>query len=230
MAPPNVQPNLPAEGAYGDMERLFIEAQPKGLWPENQNSNIGLVRRVLTDVLQSAVNKVAELYNELFIDTSSGYMSRWEKQLGLPDGTNLSVPMRRALIANRRKRGLLTRARLNEMVQLFVLAALGGEAVQLIAAGVSLVPGGVPLHSDVGVADLYTGGVDLSGGVDLLPGGITLTGSTLYLIKENTSSYSYEVRIHDSVTIDVASLTRELEWMTPSGISFSVVQSNNIYS
>jgi hypothetical protein len=226
MALPNPQPNLPAEGSYSDMERLFIDEQPKGLWPSNQNSNLGALRKVLTDEMQIVIDKIGELYTELFINSAQGYLGRWEKEMGLPDGSALADSMRRILIESRRARGLFTRHRRNALVQLFIAQSFGDPTL-LLYEGVPLLPGGVTMYAEY--VDFEVGLVLDAGGVNLGAGGVSMLGNMVFNIIENITGFSYDVRIIPSIAIDAASLARELAYYTPAGISFTVTFSTNLY-
>lgn len=194
------QPNLPAEGSYTDLEQLFISEQPKNLWPVNQNSNFGAVRKTLTGKLQDALTTLAELSQERFVATSlaEGYLGRWEAEVGLPVApTGRSEAERRALVLGRLRKGAFTRQLRREIVEAHIQVTFG--------APVELTPGGVPITGD-GIALFSEGGVV----------------TDLYSITENVTDFSYAVRISDTLTPDMISLERELRRVTPGWIDFSV--------
>lgn len=198
MAPPNPQPVLPAEGPYTDTERLFISDEPPGLFPENQNSNWGTLRRVLTDEIEIAVGQLNDLYNEIFIETAVGYLPNWEAEMGLPLGTGYSDSRRRVSILSRRVRAPFTRTRRKNIVELFIQDTFGVPAT-FTSDGISFVDG-IPLHSE--------------------PGGVT----SFYNIIENVENFSYEVQISNTVEPDLSGMTRELAWITPAHISFTITR------
>jgi hypothetical protein len=191
------QPALPAEGPYNDTEQLFIEESPIGLWPENQDSNFGQVRRVVTQPLQDAVDLVTELFNERFTDTATGYLGRWEQELGVPKQSTKTAEQRRAYLEGRMKKGSFTRARRNEIIESFIKVTFG-ESIALLPDGVDLVAGGVPLFADTASVD------------------------TLYRVYEDIMNFSWELWIVNTVTPDIAGLTRELNHYDPAGYPFTI--------
>lgn len=191
------QPALPAEDSLNEVEKLFIEESPVGLWPENQDSNFGQVRRVITQPLDDVVVLVEELYNERFLDTMSGYIGRWERELSLPRQTSKTNQQRTSIISSHLKKGAFTRARRDALIEEFIQATFG-TSVALTPEGVSLPAGGVPLFAD------------------------TAPVSTLYRVYENIADSSYVVWIVNTVTPDLTGLQRELAHFTPAGINFTI--------
>lgn len=198
MTPPNEQPTLPAEGIPDDLEQLFISEQPPKLFPPNQNSNFGTIRKVLTDELQAAVDILTELVAEGSISTAVGYLGRWEDLLGLPKApTGFSDAKRRVLLSARRQRGMFTRARRDSIIERFIADTFGAAA--------DFLPGGIPFDGF---------------GIPLFSGSTSLIGT--YRVYEDVRNFSYELWILSTITPDIARLTRELTWLTPSGISFTI--------
>lgn len=184
---------------YTDAELVFIEESPPGLFPDNQDSNFGLVRQILTNDVQTLIDQLDEIYNERFVDTSTDYLDEWEFQMGLPQNVSgASTSTRRQLILSRLVKGPFTRTRRQDTVEKYLEATFG--------AAIKLVPSGTPIGSGL---TLYAGTADVK---------------TLYRVVQDVPSFSYEVRILDSATPDIVALTRELTRITPAGISFSVVQ------
>jgi hypothetical protein len=198
MAIPNPQPTLPAEGVYTESERLFIAEEPLGLFPGNQNSNWGLLRGVLTDEIEIIVGQLNALFNEMFIETSSALLTNWEEQAGIPNGSGFDDGHRRTSIESRRIRAPFTRTRRKELVERYIGDTFGTPA-SFDGSGISLV-GGIPLHSTTGVV------------------------TSFYSIIEDVENFSYEVQISNSVDPDITGLTRELAWMTPAHISFTITR------
>jgi hypothetical protein len=186
-------------GEYSDLERLFIAEQPKFLWPENQDSNFGILRKVLTDHPQLTVDQLNALYLEMFVLTSVAYLGRWEEQVGLPANPTASITLRRAMVLERLSKRLFTRTRRREIVERFLQNTLG-EAVQLTPEGVALTPEGVPLYS-----------------------GELESVLNLYFITEDIETFHYTVYIASTATPNEDSLIRELLFLTPAGISFEIV-------
>jgi hypothetical protein len=199
MPMPNSQPNLPAEGTFNDVERVFIDEQPS-IWPENQNSNLGTLRRVITQPLQDAVDTILDVWNQLFVSTADGYLGLWEDQLGLPKASaGRTLAQRRFLVGFRMTIGPFTRTRRKQIVENFIQATFG-TAVQLTGAGVPFDGTGIPLYSEYGDV------------------------STLYTITEDVENFHYTVNIVPSVDPDIPGLTRELTHFTPAHISFDITR------
>ncbi len=192
------QPTLLPEGAYTDAERAFIELSPPGMWPENQDSNFGQVRKVFTDIVQEMIDEVDHLGEEMFVASASEYLNLWESIVTVPIApAGKTDTQRRSIIAPRLQYGPFTRARLRAIVEGFITPTFG-EAVSLTPAGVSLTAGGVPLYS----------------------GTFSLTGT--YRIYEDVRDYSYAVWIRSDVAVDTAALLKELQRVTPSGITVTL--------
>lgn len=197
---PNTQPILPAEGVKTDMEQLFISEQPPNLFPENQNSNFGALRKLITDELQEVIDQLLFLSNETFIKTSTEYLGLWEDEMGLPKNLlGMSVGLRRTFLLNRRSIAAFTRTRRRLLVELFIIETFG-DVVEFTVDGIALTAGGVPLFDDAGDV------------------------STLYSITEDITNFSYEVWVDSGQDIDQDGLERELGWITPSWISWSITR------
>lgn len=197
---PNTQPLLPAEGVKTDIEQLFIDEQPPNLFPSNQNSNFGFLRYVLSKTFQDAMDQLIALTNEMFIATSTDYLTRWELEMGLPqDLDGMSIALRRIFLLNRRIIAPFTRTRRRQLVELFIEETFG-TVVEFTPDGIPLTPGGVSLFDDAGDV------------------------SMLYTITENITNFSYEVWVDSGVDIDQVGLQRELEWITPAHISFDITR------
>jgi len=202
--PPNSQPNLPAEGSYTDLEQLFISEQPKNLWPVNQNSNLGAIRSVLTGLLQDALNTLSQLSIERYAHTASGYLTRWEGEVGLPKApTGKTEAQRRTLVLGRLTKGPFRRARRIEIVESYIQATFGTPA-SLTPEGLSLDASGISLLSEAGVV------------------------TSLYRIYEDVKNFSYDVRIKDTVDPDFVGMTRELGRIEPGGITGTFAEFANI--
>lgn len=148
------QPTLPVESVFTEAELNFIDDSPPGLYPDNQDSNYGLLRKILSDRVQELIDQQLYLYNERFIATSVDFIPDWEKEYGLPVApTNRTLAQRRQDILARISKGPFTRTRRRDAVERFITATFG-TSIQLTPAGVPLVAGGVPLYADP--ADLST--------------------------------------------------------------------------
>jgi len=191
------QPTLLPEGPYSNLERVFQEEQPENWWPENQNSNFGQFRKVLTDILQGGANTIDELFTEMFIETAIHYIGIWEDELGVPRGTIWPDEHRKTTLRSRRQIAPFTRTRREELVIRFILDTFG-VSVAITPDGIPLTAGGVPLYAD------------------------TTDVSLTYRITENITNFSYLIEIRDNVTPDMAGLGRELDHITPAGISYTI--------
>ena len=191
---------IPPEGTYGDIEHDFIENEPPGLFPTDQNSLWGQARKIFTDELQVVADKMAQWY--LNLDPRTVHvddMPEWEYMLNIPDSTGKTDEARRAFILARRERGPFTRTRRRKIVESFITATFG-VPIMFTPTGVPFTAGGIPFFS----------------GEDSLVG--------TYTIIENIPAYSYEVRVLDSLDIDVVGLQRELDRITPAVYSFTITE------
>ena len=187
------QPILPPEANYNTAELGFINDQPDGLFPENQDSNFGLKRKLWANQAQIGIEQIETIWNELFVKTSSLFLDEWERQLGLPmSPPGITMGNRRARVLARVMRGPFTMHRLWFVIETYLEPAIGGDAIQLVPQGVAIPPIGLPLYS--GVADI----------------------ESVYRIYENPKTYTYEVWIRSEVTPDIQ-LDYELRRITPAG-------------
>jgi hypothetical protein len=193
------QPELPAEQPFSDLEKVFISESPPGLWPENQDSNFGALRRVLLDPLSNAIDVSNDLFAEAFVPSSVGYLGRWESQYGLPQNPDAPVWFRRVLILNRMFKGPFTKTRRKLLVEAFIRQTFG-DPIQLLPAGVPLVSEGVPLFGEM---------VDIGAS---------------YTIVEYVEYFYYSVSVDPAIDLDQIGLERELRWITPAGISFDIIR------
>jgi hypothetical protein len=194
--------NLPIanETAYSDVERNWIDFEPPGLFPVDQNSYWGQARKVFTDYLQAFADKLALYFDNLDPATvNDNDIVEWEYQMGLPPGnTNDSLVIRQATVKARTQKGAFTRAGRRKIVERYIIATFG--------FALSLTPEGLSLDA---------------GGLSLLSGEFDLTGS--YAIVEDIPNFHYTVRIKNTITPDEDSLVRDLNWYTPAGITFDIV-------
>lgn len=186
---------LPAEGTYSDIERDLIENEPPGLFPENQDSVWGQMRKVNGDYLQvNFADRLAVWYQNL--DPSAvdvGDLPEWEYMLDVPDSTGHTDAARRAFLVSRREQGPFTYQRRNRLIETFI-AATFGVSLGFDAGGLVLDAGGLILLADV------------------------LPLSSSYRVYEDIQGWTYELWIVNTITPDTPGLTRELNRITPSGI------------
>jgi hypothetical protein len=184
----------------GDLEQVFIEESPARLWPSNPDSVFGMLRKTLVDPLQQGADTFAQLFVELFFNTTTVYFPRWEDQVGIPASRAMqSIENRRVWLENRGLRAPFTRTRRRKLIEQAIRETFG-PAVMLTPAGVPLLEAGVPL---------YSGEYSLEG---------------LYRIDEQVEEFHYKVYIKYDIDVDADALPRELAWMTPAGISFEIIR------
>jgi len=191
-------PVLPPEVPYTEAEQRFMTNEPPGLWPENQNSIFGQLRRVLTDEVQANRDTTDLLSQEMFIRTAFTYLSLWEEMLGaIVNPAGKTVAQRRAVLLSRLRYGAFTRAQRDEIIADYVNATFGQPATFTLL-GIPFGAGGIPLYGPL--ADAYQ----------------------LFRVYENPAAFAYEVFIKNTNTPDIDALTRSLKRMTPAGIAFTI--------
>src|SRR4051794_29165101 len=93
------QPTLPDEIQFTDAEFAFMEDCPPKLFPENQDSNLGLIRKIFCDRTQELADQQQTIYNERFVPTAEQFLDEWEIDTGLPiNPTGISIAQRRSNI------------------------------------------------------------------------------------------------------------------------------------
>lgn len=194
---------LPVEGAYSDVEQRWIATEPGGLLPQGQDSLWGQARKVFCDYMQTNLfDKLVTYWNNMNPATcSDDDIPNWEIMLGIPVNESKSIDARRAFIQIRAQRGAFTRTRRRAVVELFILATEGTP--------ITFTPSGVPFTAD-GIP-FFAGDFDVS---------------TAYEIVEDIPNFTYDVRILNTIDVDLAGLQRELFRITPSPIdeNFTVTQ------
>lgn len=182
--------------APSPVEKSYIAEQPPGLWPENRSSNFGVHRIVFCDCISELLQQLQILYNERFPETATVFLDEWEEMLGLPVSPPTRTTLaRQKIISARVKRGGFTRTFRRQIVEDFVLATFGAAA--------TFTPAGIPIGTGIS-----------------LRSGITGTDPTpYYTIVETIESFLYRVTIDSRIDVDAASLRRELNRITPAGIT-----------
>jgi hypothetical protein len=188
------------EGVYTDIEHDFIENEPPGLFPGGQDSTWGQIRSVYAAYLQVLADMMTKWYGNLDPSTvTTDDLPEWEYMLNLPQSnTTLSDTARRNNVVARFEVGPFTRTRRAQIVESFITQTFG-QAIMFKPEGIPFVSAGIPFYS----------------------GTTSLVGT--YKIIENIPAFSYQVRIKNTITVDLAGLTRELARITPAGITFTVV-------
>ena len=198
MADTPYQPILPPEDQWSDAERTFIEESPPEFFPDNQDSNVGLLRRIFSEQSQEEITQLEIIFFERFVQSAVTFLDEWEKQMGLPVAPGgLATVDRRARLLSRVRKGRFTRTQRRQVVEEFIQATFG--AVPTFGPEGITIGTGIVLHSEP---------ADVAG---------------LYDITEDIPNFTYTVTIAGSVTVDTAGLTRELQRLTPAHINFSLV-------
>ena len=196
------QPTLPPEGDFTDAEIDFMESSPPGMFPENQNSNFGLFRKLFTDFIQELITQEDSLYNENFVETSKDYLDEWERMEGLPPNpSGLDIATRQAMVLSRVRQGPFTRTGRRSIVENYIQATFGTPTL-FSPTGVALSASGLPLYADVG------------------------NMAQAYEIVEDIPNFLYHVYISNVVTV-AAGMARELTRITPAGISYDITSVAN---
>lgn len=157
MATTPLQPTLPAEELFTDAEFAYIEESPPGLFPENQNSNFGLKRKIFSDRIQELIEQQNTIYNEMFVKTASQFLDEWEREYGLPVApTNFTIAQRRSAVLNRILKGPFTDPRRRRIIENYIGSTFG-TVIQLTPDGVPMAVAGVPLFSEAApLSTLYS--------------------------------------------------------------------------
>ena len=191
------QPTLPPEGDFTDAEVDFIENSPPGLFPENQNSNLGLFRKLFTDDIQELADQLDTIYQERFVNTSKLFLDEWERQEGVPQNpTGLDIATRQAIVLGRVRQGPFTRSIRRQIIENYIGATFG-TPVALSPSGIVLSAAGTPLYSDVSSL------------------------ATAYEVVEDIPNFLYHIYIDNTLTPSTG-MARELTRYTPAGISYDI--------
>jgi hypothetical protein len=185
------------EEPYGDIELDLIDNEPPGLFPADQLSVWGQVRKTWADYMQvNLSNPLDQWYLNLDPRTTSiDDMPEWEYELGIPASPAVAEARRRAFILMRLEKGPFTKARRRRVVEAFIEQTFG-QATDFTLDGVPIGSPGITLYS-----------------------GLTSLEGT-YRIYEDVPNYCYYVNVLNSIPVD--GLTRELRRITPAGITFTV--------
>lgn len=195
------QPIIPEQPKQvSEAEFNFMEDSPPEFFPDNPESNFGLKRRLWTTQMQEIIDQLNLTYLERFPTSSAQFIDEWEITVGLPVGTDTSE----AGIAARR----------NRVVSRLRKTAFTDEAIKQIVEGFIAVTFGAPLMLTVPGVEIPAGGLSLYGE----GGDITAT----YRVYHDIENFSYTVFIRSDITPDIVGLTRELQRITPAGISFTI--------
>ena len=192
-------PSLPAEGIWTDAELTFRDDEPRRLFPENQDSNWGLKRKIFSDVMDDIHSKLALIYAEMFPQSSTEFLDEWERMVGLPrNPTGKTISQRRAAVMAILRQGPFTRTRRNRVVDDYISATFG-EAIKLLPPGVELTAGGVPIFNDIPVGQYFR-------------------------VLEFVEDFYYEIQILSTITgIDEVGLKNALSFIQYAGLRYRLV-------
>lgn len=196
------QPVLPAEQPPNKAERAFINDQP-AIFPPNQDSNWGVLRKAWTDQLQALIDQQTLIWAERFVQTSTTFLDEWEFMAGLPENsTGVSDSDRRLRILNRLRSGPFTDARIIDIIEPYIQATFG-------------------------VSPAFTpGGLSLSGGIPL-KADATGDPKQYYRVYEDIRNFAYAVWIASVMTPDTTNMLRDLKRITPAGITVTIDNSHS---
>lgn len=193
------QPSLPPEGEYSELELKFISESPEGLWPDNQNSNFGLHRKVVCDALQETLDQMDMLFNERFPATSINFLGRWEEMLLIPiNPQNKTIDERRNIVIGRLVRGRFTRSQRITLIAGFINVTFGPPVL--------ITPDGIPIPPE---------GIPFFGGLEGAP-------EDFFTVTEDIENFHYTIVIDPAVDVDAENLTRALTRVNPAGIDFNI--------
>lgn len=197
------QPIIPVPTSYSEIELAYIEEEPPGLWPSNQDSNFGIHRKVFCDELTIVADQLDVILSEFFISTSTEFLANHEDELGLPiNPAGRTLEERRGIALSRMKRGPFTHSLIASIVKSYISVTFGPSII-FNTLGVPI-GSGIPLFSPTGDV------------------------SQLFRVYFDIQNFTYEVRISADAAIDTESLTRELDRITPSAITYSIVSTESI--
>jgi hypothetical protein len=187
-----------AEVHWTDVEIDLLHNEPPGLFPENQDSLWGQMRKIFADYMQEQmVDLISAWYNNMDPRTvDANDIDKWEYMVGLPPGTGLTLSQRRANVQARLVYGPFTNKRRVDIIESVLQASLG-PATEFTSSGIPLTASGIPLYS----------------------GATSLVG--LYTITEDVENFSYTVQVN--AAIDTVSLRRALSRVTPAGININII-------
>lgn len=189
---PNVAPT--------STELTWIDTEPPGLFPTDQDSFWGTARKVYCDWLQATLfDKLALYWNNLDPATcDEDDIVNYEMMYGIPSDTTKTLAQRRAFVQVRAYRGAFTRTIRRQVIELFIDAVENTPIIFFTSGGVPFTAGGIPF-----------------GAGDFDP-------SAVYSVVEDVPGFAYDVQILDGVDIDEPGLLRELKRITPAPIDDGV--------
>lgn len=189
------QPRLPLPVPLSPFEVAYIDESPPGFWPQNQDSNFGVHRKVFCDQLVNVANQLQLLINESFPGTSTQFLAFWEFMLGLPLApVGFTLFHRQQIVQSRFIRGPFTHTMLRAVIEPFIIATFGPA----ISIGVGIPIGaGLPLYSGV------------SGDV-----------RQYYTIVDSPTNFTYWIFIDSRVTVDSTYFAQELNRINPAGYTY----------
>jgi hypothetical protein len=190
------QPVLPPEIALTDAEYNFMQEEPPRFFPQNQDSNWGLKRRIFSNGIQDLIDQLDLVYSERWPMTSVQFLDEWEKLVGLPQNpSSRSIAERRNSIMARLRGGPWSRTMRKEIVEGYLAVLAFGDPIALLPPGVGFDAAGIPIFDEPGVV------------------------SAMYRIYEDRQRFSYKVKIDSAHSPDTISMKRDLEHSQYAGLT-----------
>jgi len=193
------QPVLPAEVALTDAEYNFMQEEPPRFFPQNQNSNWGLKRRIFSDQIQALINQLDLIYSERWPMSSTQFLDEWERVTGLPmNPSSRTVGQRRNSVMARLKGGPWTRSMRQQIIEGYLQVLAFGDPIALLPPGVGFDASGIPIYDEPG------------------------TVSAMYRVYEDIQRFRYEVKIDSSHSPDILSMQRDLIHSQYAGLTLVI--------
>lgn len=198
------QPTLPPEEAPSDAEYNFLIESPPRFFPQNQDSNWGLKRKIFSGEMQQIIDQQNVIYAERFPMTSSLFLDEWEYMLGLPmSPSGKTIQDRRNAVITRLRGGPFSRIMRRTIVEGYLIVLAFGDPILLLPPGVGFDGTGLPLFGEAGLV------------------------KDMYRIYEDRQRFAYKVKIDSDFTPDTVALTRDLKFFSYGGLTVNVDASKN---
>lgn len=195
------QPTLPAPVPFTEQELNFQDEEPPGIFPENQNSNWGLRRKIFSDMQKQVADQLEVLWLNTFVSSSTTYLDRWEMSVGLPPNpANRDISGRQAAVLARLRKGHFSRPFRDSMIAASIQATFG-DPVAFYPEGISL-EGGIPLFAEKAPPE------------------------QLFRVYEDVRNFSFEIWIKNTVDVDLTVLNREMKRVSPYVFTISAAKAN----
>jgi hypothetical protein len=193
------QPTLPPEVALTDAEYNFMQEEPPRFFPQNQDSNWGLKRRIFSNQSQQLINQLDLIYSERWPMTSVQFLDEWERLTQLPmNPTSKTIGQRRNSIIARLRGGPWTRSMRRGIIEGYLEVLAFGDPIALLPPGVGFDASGIPIYDEPGVV------------------------SAMYRVYEDVQRFRYKVKIDSSHSPDLVSMQRDLQHAQYGGLTLII--------